>query len=431
MRYKLSFDNGVLQLESKVDSILRELYEKYNFLWDKMREEEIEFFVATNPMCVEISDRFKLYDGITEEIKKLTKTICVRTIEINRERMIESLVEESKVAKILLGKNLNAIYRVKLEEMVEFIQKRQKVLSRDLLNLDDCKIALNCLRLIRENFVEMDRNLDLFEEVYSIFERFHISVPTEDNERVDGLRYIFNNMIESADSVLKNVLKLQIPLQKDLEIGLAQFKEDVVTFEEDFENRGPMIEGLSPKEAYDRVMVFELRLQDLESLDEIYSKGEELYGMEVNDYPMLPKRHHDIDLLNQLYKLYLQILRYIEDNSAVAFKVLDTGKISAEVQLFVDRCEDLPDEVKDWTPYKTMRMKIEELNECCPLLRLLASSAIEERHWTLIENVMDHNLDSKSPDFTLGMVLQAPLLKFKDEIEEICNVAIKEQQDRM
>lgn len=52
-----------------------------------------------------------------------------------------------------------------------------------------------CLQLIRENFIEMDLDLGLMEEAYAIFSRFKIDVPKEDIERIDTLRFNFENMV--------------------------------------------------------------------------------------------------------------------------------------------------------------------------------------------------------------------------------------------
>lgn len=55
---------------------------------------------------------------------------------------------------------------------------------------------MSCLERIRENFIEMDLDLGLMEEAYFTFTKFQISVPKEDIERVDTLRYNFENMVQ-------------------------------------------------------------------------------------------------------------------------------------------------------------------------------------------------------------------------------------------
>lgn len=57
------------------------------------------------------------------------------------------------------------------------------------------RLAMTCLEQIRENFIEMDMTLGLMEEAYGTFSKYQIQVPKEDIERVDTLRYNFDNMI--------------------------------------------------------------------------------------------------------------------------------------------------------------------------------------------------------------------------------------------
>jgi dynein heavy chain, axonemal len=82
--------------------------------------------------------------------------------------------------------------------MVEFIQDKEKILSRELRDLDDVRLAMDCLQTIREHFLSMDMDLTLMEETYALFNNFHISIPVEDMERVDGLRYNFKTMIKNV-----------------------------------------------------------------------------------------------------------------------------------------------------------------------------------------------------------------------------------------
>lgn len=112
LRYKISFDNGVLQLEPKVLSILKELFDEYNYLWAPDLEDQIEKFIQGEPQPTSITDKL-LDPNITKDIMNLPKTICIRTIQIEREKMIESLVEESKIWRSALEKMLVKFDRLK------------------------------------------------------------------------------------------------------------------------------------------------------------------------------------------------------------------------------------------------------------------------------------------------------------------------------
>lgn len=60
-------------------------------------------------------------------------------------------------------------------------------------------LAMSCLERIRENFIEMDMTLGLMEEAYGTFSKYQIQVPKEDIERIDTLRYNFDNMVSHVN----------------------------------------------------------------------------------------------------------------------------------------------------------------------------------------------------------------------------------------
>lgn len=52
---------------------------------------------------------------------------------------------------------------------------------------------------------------------------------------------------------------------------------------------------------------------------------------------------------------------------------------------------------------------------------------MKDRHWKRLSNLTNYRFDVDSPTFTLRNVMEAPLLQFKDDVEDICISAIKEK----
>lgn len=98
-----------------------------------------------------------------------------------------------------------------------------------------------------------------------------------------------------------------------------------------------MVPGLSAREASDRVLLFQDRFDELWRKFEMYSSGEKLFGLEVNDYPILHKRKKEFNLLNKLYGLYLQVNHSIDGYYDLLWTDVDTEVIMAELQDFQNR----------------------------------------------------------------------------------------------
>lgn len=52
---------------------------------------------------------------------------------------------------------------------------------------------------------------------------------------------------------------------------------------------------------------------------------------------------------------------------------------------------------------------------------------MKDRHWKRLSNLTSYHFDVEAPTFTLRNVMEAPLLNFKDDVEDICISAIKEK----
>ncbi|KFM76964.1 Dynein heavy chain 8, axonemal, partial [Stegodyphus mimosarum] len=49
-------------------------------------------------------------------------------------------------------------------------------------------------------------------------------------------------------------------------------------------------------------------------------------------------------------------------------------------------------------------------------------------HWHRIEKICSHKFDADQSKWTLGTVMEAPLLEFKDDVEDVCIAAEKERE---
>ncbi|XP_072395911.1 dynein axonemal heavy chain 8 [Diabrotica undecimpunctata] len=425
-RVYMSLQGVIYLLQPDIENLLHK-YLEYKYLWAEDRDQQIQEYCDENPLIVEISEKFKEYDARAESIKQLPEKHDIGALQVLMDQYKMALLVESEAWKHTLGKKLCDNYREKLNKMVDFIKAQEKILNKPINDLDDCRIAMACLEVIRQNFIEMDMDLGLIEEAFATFNRFHIYVSKDDTERVESLRFNFQNMINHSKTVQEDICNVQGPLLEELTAGVAKFRVEVEQFDIDFEERGPMIPGLAAREASDRVLAFQDRFDELWRKFEMYSSGERLFGLEVNDYPILHKRKKEFNLLNKLYGLYLAVNHSIDGYFDIPWSDVDIEVIFAELQDFQNRCRKLPKGMKDWPAYIELKNKIDDFNETCPLLEMMANKAMKERHWKRLTNLTGYFFDIESPSFTLKNVMEAPLLKYKDDVEDICISAVKEK----
>lgn len=92
-------------------------------------------------------------------------------------------------------------------------------------------------------------------------------MPKEEADQVGDLRYSWKKLRKLAVDVSDGLAKLQVGFKRELIKEVKAFVTDVTAFRADFEANGPMLPGLTPAEAVDRLKkyqgLFEVRIRKL------------------------------------------------------------------------------------------------------------------------------------------------------------------------
>ena len=78
----------------------------------------------------------------------------------------------------------------------------------------------------------------------------------------------------------------------------------------------------------------------------------------------------------------------------------------------------MPKGLKDWHAYEELKRKIDEFNNCCPLLEMMTNKSMKKRHWDRISEVTKQPIDMESgDDIKLRSIMDLNLLEYQEEIE--------------
>ncbi|NXI42561.1 DYH8 protein, partial [Galbula dea] len=418
-----SFENSIREVASEV----LEDFQKYKVLWAEDRDDKIEQFLAGSPSLSEIQEEIQHYAMLEKEVEDLNPVILLGPIELHTEPLKITLGVEARAWKMLLCRSLNKEYKKKLTDMMSFINEYLKRLSEPLGDLDDIRLAMEALSIIRDNEIEMDMTLGPIEEAYAILNTFGFEVTKEELEEVDGLRYFFNKLQTKATKVQEDLVQVQPKFKSNLLESIVVFQEDVSNFSTSYETEGPMVPNIPPEEASSRLHSFQALSDKLWNKFITYSSGEQLFGLPATDYEVLHKVRKELGLLHKLYGLYDNVTSSINGYYEILWANVDIEKINTELQDFQNRCRRLPKGLQHWQAYTDLKKKIDDFSESCPLLEMMTDKALKQRHWDRIAETTGHEFDIESYSFCLRNIMEAPILKHKDDIEDICISAKKEQ----
>jgi len=101
-------------------------------------------------------------------------------------------------------------------------------------------------------------------------------------------------------------------------------------------------------------------------------------------------------------------------------------KMTETIETYSRDCAKLPGPLKQWAAYKELKQEIDDMIEILPLVEGLAKPSIRNRHWDEIIDMTKEDIPYAEETFCFEQLIQAPLLQFKEDIEDISERADKE-----
>uniref|UniRef100_A0A671XLP8 Dynein axonemal heavy chain 5 n=1 Tax=Sparus aurata TaxID=8175 RepID=A0A671XLP8_SPAAU len=400
-------------------------FSRYHHIWRKDREDAI--FIQGSPLLSEFESQIIFYRELELEINSEPEYITVGALALFTADLKMSLTAETKNWMVDYGLYCNRKYRSEMEQIFAFVDEAGKKLNRQIKDLDDIRIAMAALKEIREHQISIDFQVGPIEESYAMLHKYELSVAKEEADKVDTVRYTWEKLLSRSTEVQNELVALQPNFRGELVSNVETFLEDCQHFYQDYEKDGPMVVGLAPQDASDRLIMFQNRFDNLFRKYITYTGGEELFGLSVTQHPQLLEIRKQLTLLQKLYGLYNNVIETVNGYYDILWADIHIEKINNELLDFQTRCRKLPRALKEWQAFLDLKKTIDEFSECCPLLELMTNKAMMTRHWKRITEVTGHTFEVETDTFKLRNIMEAPLLKYKEEIEDICISAVKER----
>uniref|UniRef100_A0A673Z5Z6 Dynein heavy chain 5, axonemal-like n=1 Tax=Salmo trutta TaxID=8032 RepID=A0A673Z5Z6_SALTR len=412
---------AVIQLGSIVSSLRTEagdvLQEFHHFstLWNQVYFDLFDVLLA------------HLMQKMEAQIEDLPASCTVGSVLFHTDHLKLSLTQECRAWKRAFGAALNSQASADMADIYSFVECLTKRLQRPVEDLEDVRGAMASLREVREAEIRIDATIGPVEESFSLLNRHELIFSDGNAEKVDGLTYAWRNLNALVMETQNTLVKIQPAMKADLLSGVETFQNSVQIYYSDYDKSGPGVEGLTPDEASDRLQSFQAQFNELWRKYVTYSGGEELFGLSVNEYPDLQRIKRELGLLSKLYTLYNSVTESVTSYYDIQWADLNIDKINNELQDFQNRIRKLPKALKEWQAFSDLKKTIDDFNETCPLLYMMANKAMMSRHWSRLSDLTGHIFEVESESFALRNIMEAPLLKYKEDIEDVCISAVKER----
>ncbi|DBA69380.1 TPA: Dynein gamma chain, flagellar outer arm [Trebouxia sp. C0005] len=419
-------------IEGTKESVLEYIssFDKYKFLWQKDLATEYAAFMSTSPSLEDFESELKKYMAIEQEISQVAPTHNIGSLALETQPLKYSLKSEAASWKAQYAKNLHKQGSEELKTFDAYMRDTTLKLNRKVEDLEDVRFIMGVLKEIREKEANVDNLINPIEDMYSLLMRYEVRVPKEETDMVGDLRYSWKKLRKLSTDVSDNLARLQVGFKRELIKEVRLFVLDAQEFRQDWEANGPMVPGLDPMDAVDRLKKFQLMFEVRKHKWDNYSSGEELFGLPVTKYPELEKTEKEVAMLDRLYTLYVTVITTIRGFGDLFWvdvvEQIDT--MTEQVNNFQNQAKKLPKALRDWQAFVDCKKVIDDFLEELPLFQQLASKAMRPRHWKEVMRITGKELNLAEDVFKLQHLLDCKLLKVRDDMEELTNSAVKEEQ---
>ncbi|CAM39085.2 putative dynein heavy chain [Leishmania braziliensis MHOM/BR/75/M2904] len=427
----------VLLLTGSVHGLKKQVMEylghfcKYEAIWKEDKDEAYEGFLHANPTLDDYEAKLSEYVALEQEVKSLAPCFNVGSLALqNKPLQLELLQRISEWKEVYINK-LYAQAQRQLDSLTLRMEEEAHQLQMpipDQDKLEDLRVLMNTLRDIRDRESVVEFQFLPVQQSYALLQRYTSIIPKEETDRVEDLRIKWRKLQKAAQLRTDDINNMQHGFKKGLTQEVQKFGAEVVAFRNDYDSSGPMVEGLPPQEAMERLKRFQRQFDDKYRKWMTYMAGEELFGLPVHKYPELVKTKKELELLDKLYTLYINVLQKVNGYNDILWCDLDFDAVCEEVSVFVNQCKRLPKSLRDWDAYVELKTILDNFMELQPVIQELKSPAVVERHWQEIMKVSGHKWRTDPDVFKLQDLVDANLLVAAEEVVDIATSSAREAE---
>ena len=195
----------------------------------------------------------------------------------------------------------------------------------------------------------------------------------------------------------------------------------------DYKENAPFAYDCAVNEAYDLIHEYHDALNALEERAAKLTDLEKVFELNVSKHRQIRKCRAENRLLKVVWDMGSIIKHQCEDWKKTRWNAIDTDELLAETKKLQKSLLQLPSEVQGWDVYSGLSGEVKNLLTVLPLVNLLHSPAMEDRHWRELK-VATGKAFVKDDQFCLSSVLELELHRFVNDVEYIVELANKESK---
>jgi dynein heavy chain len=409
------------------------LYDKYIHLLSDRKK--IEQFISEDRTQKEYKEMVNKYVMLEKEIRKNCPVrIRLNMVQVECQDINKQLCKECDdivylLCKSILNRNSERATSIYKEfESIEHYFSNRADTPEKLVDYEEHRDKC------RDKLVP-----NLFKEYNDVKEWFKMLLDSLFNVGEDDLgplkqcKYWVNRILHTLEDIDNKVRNDRDTLETQLKETRKNFGEELQSIENEINKLKNASERSLYKDYCTQITNLKERLEEAQMKMEDINQREELLGWQPSEFSKLEEAKRNIKPYDELWKLVAQTKEKSDLWMNAFVRDLDADEIERESKQMLATARKLENTFKDRLPKPAevallTRNEIEKNRTLIPVMRIVSTPGLEDRHFEQIAKVLDLSSGSFriDPTTTFKQVQSFHLEQFVEAIEDIAQSAARE-----
>lgn len=325
VRVVLLLTGSLQSLRLRASSYLT-TFDRYNWLWLEDSDAAYATFLKGNPGTDDYEHEILRFMETEEEVGAVPDSFPLGALSLCTTSLKTQLQHTAVEWRKKYADNLHRVARTQMNDLTEYIKQSSAALARPVDSLASLRFAMETLKAIRQKESQIEGEVQPLMEMYATLEVHlqpgqltkevrvgafvrafkSLTSPSflQEMDQKSVLRSSWRKLLDKAIEISGVISSLQAGFKKRLLSDLKVFVVEVTSFRAEYLAKGPMVEGISPEDAMERLKRYEDEYELRQRKRELYNGGEDLFALPTTAFPDLDTTNKELQLLGKLYSLY-------------------------------------------------------------------------------------------------------------------------------
>jgi len=263
-------------------------FEKFDWLWKRRIDEDLKKFNSKSPQLEDFEEKLKEFTNFGDDVSIILNFHQIGALSLKTDNVKTGLMKWIESWKDSYSKDLHKRAKTMLENLTDNIKQIKLKIEKPAKDIDSLGQVMHALEEIRKKDSEIEIQFRPVIEMYALLDTYIPEIM--EKEEMDPQTILdkdWGQLVDQAVNIRNDLQGQQADFKKSLILGINVLVDDVIDFRKNFEKNGPMVTGIEPREALNRLRMFSEEYSIRKRKFDSYNAGEGLFGLPNQNYPAL------------------------------------------------------------------------------------------------------------------------------------------------